>query len=234
MVARRVECCTIRWSLVRSGGAGQWCTVLVRRCEQWCTGGGAGLGQGWRWFGFRLAWLTSWSGLTTYYLLPTHKGFIDVLVGSAVDERIGQLISVLIFAPTLTAAFFRIKHATVSAYELSIAVNRRLKWGEVAAKASDGSRSGASQRQVRSRIRGGHMRIIVQDPMTIAYDALRTTHQPPLATHHAVLTSHFSLLTFTAHCSLRAEVIYTAHRLLLTAYCAFLIAYHVPLTTHSI
>ena len=41
------------------------------------------------------------------------QGFLEVLeIGSARD-RIGQLLSVAIFAPLLTLSFFRVKHSTV-------------------------------------------------------------------------------------------------------------------------
>uniref|UniRef100_A0A7S3F1A7 Transmembrane protein n=1 Tax=Haptolina ericina TaxID=156174 RepID=A0A7S3F1A7_9EUKA len=89
------------------------------------------------------------------------QGFIDVLVGHAVSARVGQLISVLIFAPSLTICFFRIKHSVVAAYQSSLGTGLRLKWNECISKAA-GELDEGTRSRVRSRTRISKMRIVVQ------------------------------------------------------------------------
>lgn len=77
--------------------------------------------------------------------------------------RTWQVASVAIFAPLLTASFFKAKHVAVGAYSRAMGVRSKLRWGEAASEAAAGAALSPSlKRRLDGRLRAGKLRIVTQ------------------------------------------------------------------------
>ena len=105
-----------------------------------------------------------------YPLGGTLQSLIDGALGQPADRRAGELLSVLIFAPVLTALFFYTKHATITVYTRSITVRRRLIWNHALRESAESS---DLTDEVRERIRGRAKR----SKFTLIVDAAQQRNQ---------------------------------------------------------
>jgi hypothetical protein len=104
-----------------------------------------------------------------YPLGATLQGLLGHTIGQFVHfdpARVGQLLSVLLFAPSLTVFFFLAKHKTISAYAHSVAVRRRLMWNDAATCAVTHAELAS---EVHQRIKGR----LDQGKFTLIVDAAR-------------------------------------------------------------